>query len=70
MKPALAWDMGRQSAQALDEFSGYINSKSYASEIELDSEASEELWNLIKSQRWAFGYFRQHGRPFNSCPLD
>jgi hypothetical protein len=48
---ALAWDMGWQSAQALDEFSGYINSKSYKPLIELDSEAGEELWKLIKSQR-------------------
>ena len=48
---ALAWDMGWQDAQILDELSEYINSKPYNSQIELDSELSEELWNLIKSQR-------------------
>jgi hypothetical protein len=40
---APAWGMGWQSAQALDELSGYINSKSYEPQIEFDSEASEEL---------------------------
>ena len=48
---ALAWDLGWQSAQTLDELSGYINSKPYELQLELDSESSEELWNLIKSQR-------------------
>jgi hypothetical protein len=48
---ALAWDMGWQSAQALDELSEYVNSKSYESAIELDPEASEQLWDLIKKQR-------------------
>jgi hypothetical protein len=43
--------MGWQDAQILDELSEYINSKPYNSQIELDSELSEELWNLIKSQR-------------------
>jgi hypothetical protein len=47
---ALAWEMGWQCEQDFDELSGYINSKSYKPLIEPDSEASEELWNLIKSQ--------------------
>jgi hypothetical protein len=50
---ALAWDLGWQSAQTNDELSEYINSKPYALPIELDSEASEELWDLIKKQRWS-----------------
>ncbi len=48
---ALAWDTGWQSAQALDEWSAHINSKSYELLIERDSEASEELWDLINKQR-------------------
>ena len=48
---ALAWDIGWQDAQTLDELSEYINSRPYKSQIELDSELSEELWNSIKSQR-------------------
>jgi hypothetical protein len=48
---ALVWDLGWQSAQALDELLGYINSKPCELQMELDSESSEELWNLIKSQR-------------------
>jgi hypothetical protein len=48
---ALAWDMGWQSAQALDEFSASVNSRAYDLQIELDSDSSEELWDWIKRQR-------------------
>jgi hypothetical protein len=48
---ALAWDMGWQSEQDLDEFSESLNSKAYQPEVELDSESSEELRDLIKRQR-------------------
>jgi hypothetical protein len=43
--------MGWHSAQTLDEFSGYINSKAYEPQVELESESSQELWDLIKRQR-------------------
>jgi hypothetical protein len=48
---ALAWDMGWQSAQDLDEFSESLNSKAYEPQVELDPELSEELLGWIKKQR-------------------
>jgi hypothetical protein len=48
---ALAWDLGWQSAQDLDEFSESLNSKAYEPQVELDSKSSEEHWDLIKRQR-------------------
>jgi hypothetical protein len=48
---AMAWDLGWQSAQTNDELSEYVNSGRCRPQIELDSEASEELWDLINKQR-------------------
>jgi hypothetical protein len=48
---ALAWDLGWQCEQDLDEFSESLNSKAYQPQVELDSESSDELLGWIKKQR-------------------
>jgi hypothetical protein len=48
---ALAWDMGWQCEQDLDEFSESLNSKAYQPQVELDAESSDELLGWIKKQR-------------------